>query len=68
MQETSRIETSDGVELRYEALNSVEITESAKGEARISSVKVYHADPSEAARLAVETYRNATELLLGRQK
>jgi len=41
-----------------ESLSSVEIGESAKGEVSIKSVKVYHADPAEAARQALETYNS----------
>jgi hypothetical protein len=58
---TRVIETSDGVTTEYASLNSVELTNTAKDGWRVSSVKIYHNDPQEAAKIAVETAMFATE-------
>lgn len=47
----------------FEAKHSVELTQNAKGEFRVSVVKIYHNDPEEAARIAVNTAKLAHEAL-----
>lgn len=42
--------------------SSVEITQSAKGDARVC-VKVWHADPKEAALQAIDVYENTIRIL-----